>query len=381
MFRTELNTLSDSVLTLIDRNGQAELLFNDDDPNGGLESRIDWTASQSGTFFLKVGGYNDATGTYRLLVDTDALDAEVVGRHVFYNGSSFDDGDPRAGPSDDMAIALDKTALLSGQTAGFANYTSFPGGINGVMIDIAGRSGTADVDVSHFEFRAGNTPDPSSWPLAALPTSVTLRPGAGVQDSDRITLIWPDGTLVNTWLRVTLKAGPETGLLFDDVFYFGNVVGDTGRGNSAGVVLIDGIDRAGLRNHLRDADQPAPIDDVYDFNRDRLVDATDRAIVRGNPQHFLSGLKLITLPMAGAAPVAEPFALVRSRQPTPSRQSARATFFENLGRINPSDRSTLRAAGRRIDRREPAEIPNVPRRRIRAMAVDWAMAERSARIK
>ena len=375
VIRTELVTLSDSVLALIGRNGESELVFNDDDPEGGFESRIDWSASRSGTFFLNVGGFRDATGTYRLHLSVRQLDAEVVGRHVFYNGSSFDGDDPDAGRSDDASIATDKTALLRGQTASFANYTSFAGGINGLMIDVAGWNGMDEVDRSLFEFRTGNTPDPSTWPLAASPTSVTLRRGAGTEGSDRITLIWPDGVIVNTWLQVTARAGADTGLLFDDVFYFGNAVGDTGQGNLAGVVLVDGIDRAGLRSNLRDADQPAAVVNVYDFNRDRRVDSTDQAIVRDNTRHFLSGLKLITAPAAGAARMAGA-ARAAERSTTPPGKNGRTDFFERLGRSEPSDPSTRRAQ-RRIDRRASSEVPDVPLSRLQAAAVDRAMVERS----
>ncbi len=49
---------------------------------------------------------------------------QVVGRHIFYNGSVFDGNDLGANLLDDEAIAPDKAALLPGETAGFANYTS-----------------------------------------------------------------------------------------------------------------------------------------------------------------------------------------------------------------------------------------------------------------
>ena len=50
----------------------------------------------------------------------------VAGQDIFYAGSSFG-----------TAIATDKTALLPGNTATFANYTSYVDGINGVMVDLA----------------------------------------------------------------------------------------------------------------------------------------------------------------------------------------------------------------------------------------------------
>ena len=69
--------------------------------------------------------------------------AGVLGRHLFYNASAWDwdlsadtDGDTyfdpgEDGPNDGLAIAPDKTALLPGGAATFANYTSYSRGING----------------------------------------------------------------------------------------------------------------------------------------------------------------------------------------------------------------------------------------------------------
>jgi hypothetical protein len=39
-------------------------------------------------------------------------------------------------------------------------------------------------------------------------------------------LTWSDGSIVNRWVKITTLAGGQTGLASDDVFYFGNAVGD-----------------------------------------------------------------------------------------------------------------------------------------------------------
>ena len=43
-------------------------------------------------------------------------------------------------PDDDGAVATDKTVLLPGRTASFANVTGYAKGINGIMIDVAGEA-------------------------------------------------------------------------------------------------------------------------------------------------------------------------------------------------------------------------------------------------
>ncbi len=155
------------------------------------------------------------------------LPAATVARHVFYNDSYLDGYDPSASSGDDGAIDVGKQALLPGQTATFANYTSFSRGINGIMIDIAGMAGPAGT--SDFAFKVGNSADPSTWLVTPPAPIVTVRPAEGVGGSDRVTLIWADSEIVGCWLEVTILSdaiGGSLGLAEDDVFYFGNLPGE-----------------------------------------------------------------------------------------------------------------------------------------------------------
>lgn len=49
---------ADTILYLIDVDGQTILAQNDDDPGHGLASRINWTASSTGTYYVRVEEYN-----------------------------------------------------------------------------------------------------------------------------------------------------------------------------------------------------------------------------------------------------------------------------------------------------------------------------------
>lgn len=64
-FETLLTGLEDSALTLYDQDGST-ILESDDNGGGGLASRIDWTASVSGTYYLKVGSVSGIVGGYQL---------------------------------------------------------------------------------------------------------------------------------------------------------------------------------------------------------------------------------------------------------------------------------------------------------------------------
>ena len=233
----------------------------------------------------------DLNGEYDNVVP-DPTGASVVGRWIFYNRSAWDGDDPNANGADDAAIAPDKQALLPGQTGSFANYTSYSRGINGIMVDIANLPGPLTVD--DFEFRAGNSDDFGTWGVAPAPQSITVRSGAGLDGSDRVTIVWDDAAIIKQWVQITVLANPNTGLAGRDVFYFGNAVGDCG--NNPSNTWVNASDRLMVRANPHNVFDPAPIDDVCDFNRDKSVNAADRLIARANPTNFLTGLKLINVP-------------------------------------------------------------------------------------
>ncbi len=223
------------------------------------------------------------------------IEARVVGRHIFYNNSVFDDNDVAPTRQDDAAIAPDKEALLPGSTATFANYTSYSRGINGIMVDIAGLGGAPAT--GDFGFKIGNDNAPGNWADAPIPTRITVRPGEGQGGSHRVTIVWADNAIRRQWLQVTVLDTPNTGLLEPDVFYFGNAVGESG--NSTANAKVDAFDLLAARDNQRTFLDPAAIDFFVDYNRDAKVDVTDLLIARNNPTHFLNALSFIRVPDAG----------------------------------------------------------------------------------
>jgi len=216
----------------------------------------------------------------------------VVDRHVFYNNSAFDGNQPDAGQTDDAAIATDKAALLPGQTADFANYTNYSRGINGLMVDVVALPADGTLDATDFIFRTGNGDLESFTELTTAPL-VNVREGAGSEGADRVTLTWPGGAILNQWLEVTMLANADTGLLEDDVFYFGNAVAETGNVN--GDTKVTTTDMLLARNNPHSFLDPAAIDLPYDFNRDGRVNTTDVLLARNNQTTFLSALSLLDL--------------------------------------------------------------------------------------
>jgi hypothetical protein len=237
-------------------------------------------------------------------LERTANNATVVGRHVFYNRSKFDGDDPAASAADDAAIATNKQALLPGQTATFANYTSYVRGVNGVMVDIAGLPGA--ITAGDFAFKVGNNNTPTSWSTLATSPAVTVRPGAGVGGASRVTLIWPDNAITRQWLQITVKANSTTGLAAPDVFYFGNAPGESGDSpNNASVSVIDEII---ARNNPHGLADPVDVNYPYDYNRDGRVSAIDQIIARNSMTTAATALQLIR-PPAGTAIILSPSGL------------------------------------------------------------------------
>ena len=139
----------------------------------------------------------------------------------------------------------------------------------------------------------------------------------------------------NTWLRVSLLANDHTGLAAPDVFYFGNLVGDTGDAAGATMATVSAADFSRTRARII---VPAPPDSPFDFNHDRRVDASDLAAVRGN---FFQSLRLITAP---AAPTVSGAQVAMTTDPavitpggTASASARRRTWYNDqpdlLGRV------------------------------------------------
>jgi hypothetical protein len=215
----------------------------------------------------------------------------VVGRWVFYNNSAFDAFDPGFSPADSSAIDTSKSALLPGQKATFANYTSYSKGLNGIMIDV--RDLARLPSRTDFQFRVGNS---ITWSPAPTPKNIMVRFGAGIGGADRISITWPDGVIRNTWLRVRLKSGEGTGLKSDDVFYFGNAVGESG--NATTHAVVNGADRFAARANRT---ATALVTSPFDFNRDGRVDRDDEWIARDNQASLRWSLKLINAPLTPSA--------------------------------------------------------------------------------
>ena len=241
-------------------------------------------------------------------------------------------GDAAVNADDDGAIAPDKTALRAGALAALPNYSNYSRGINGIMIDLANATGA--ITASDFEFKVGNSTDPSTWTDAPAHTGFDIRLGEGEGESDRITFTWADGAIKNQWLQVTVKANGNTGLGTPDVHYWGNQVGETG--NDA-TTAVNAGDVGEVINNAT-AFLPASITNPFDLNHDGAVNAGDLGVVINNATAFTS-LALFNspaptpLPLAGSSappPAVAPSTAAEESPVQPVRPEATAEGRESF---------------------------------------------------
>jgi hypothetical protein len=158
-----------------------------------------------------------------------------------------------------------------------------------------------------------------------------VRRGAGRYGSDRVTLVWADGAIVDKVLRVIARAGPATGLAAPDVFYFANVAGEVDVPGALypSVGRIDAEDVILVRSAL--SPRPAPVTSAADVNHDGRVNAADLALVRARLHH-------------GPYPLGNPVSSLPPHAPTdlsPAPVRAAAVAAERAGRVT-HGRTSLR---------------------------------------
>jgi subtilisin family serine protease len=251
----------------------------------------------AGNYRIRVNGESNTQGEYyvgvRIMTPTNPL---IVNRQVFYNQST----NPAFGNGTGNPInAIDptKVALLPGETAStIANFTNYTRGLNGIVVDIANATNLSGIGPGSFQFAMWSSfPDETQNFQAINPTvAVTTFPGGGLNGSDRIKLAFPNNTIQDAWLRVTLLADANTGLAANDVFYFGNARFDVAPNSPfpSQQVAVNIFDTNGVR--ANQGQNSGVISNMFDVDRNGVVNIFDTNAVRAG--QGTSSLRSFTAP-------------------------------------------------------------------------------------
>jgi hypothetical protein len=211
--------------------------------------------------------------------DNLAHPSVIKARKVFYNratGRGFGNG---AAGNPANSIDHTKVALLPGASASAANYTNYSRGLNGIIVDLFDPRGTPTA--ADFRFARWNGIDAAGF-VDFVPTAkqltVTVIKGVGEGKSDRIKIEFSDKLVTNTWLKVVLLASPATALPKDDVFYFGNLMGDV-NGPSRDFVTVNVLDTNRVRGSQ--GSTPVLISNSFDVDHSGAINVLDTNFVRG----------------------------------------------------------------------------------------------------
>lgn len=213
--------------------------------------------------------------------------ALVLDRRVFYNDSLFDGNSPALSPEDDNAIAPDKSALLPGQTATFANYVTGPAGLTGLMIDLADLTAPNALGLDDFAFRTGTDTNLADW-TEVTPTAFNLRYLDGVF---RASFSFAPGTVLGAWLEAKVLPTPAVGLAEADTFFFGSVPGDTG--DALLNTIVDLADAQAVAENV--LENGATVDNPHDLTRDGVIDADDLIALAAGATDPLTQVRLISV--------------------------------------------------------------------------------------
>lgn len=228
-----------------------------------------------GTYRIRVGASGGTKGEY--FVSAALVEASIVTRGLFYSGAT--------GQSASTTLS-DKVALLPGQSSSFANYSNYSRGLNALVVDVSELPlTTTDADfLASLQFATWDGINPNGFVASSVVPTVTLAAGGGAGGSSRANITFPDNSVQNTWLRIVVLANAQTGLSANDVFYFGNVIGDLNTGNTATRLRVNGQDTGLILLNQSAANNSVNVTNIFDLNRDGRVNGLDTGILLVNQQ-------------------------------------------------------------------------------------------------
>lgn len=214
--------------------------------------------------------------------------AQVVSRAVYHGGFSGSGTPPNNRIDTGKVVAKEG----SGPTAlGYNNVINTSRGINGLVFDIQDLGNGGALSATDFEVQVSptgafdaNANPPAGWAAGPAPSAVTVIAGS----PDRVLVEWPNNSIMNRWVRVTLKANANTGLTAPETYYLGHLLGETS-GLSGSVYTVAFADITPIRS---DAGQTVNANSITDIDKTGTVSFADISAMRPNVGAQLSNVTI-----------------------------------------------------------------------------------------
>ena len=233
---------------------------------------------------------DDEGASSQVTFTVTAVEGVIVNSFVMHGGSASFTGDNRI----DTGKSLAKEGSTA-QTLSINNLINTTRGINLVAFEVQNLAGTVTGADFVFQmspqgaFAEGSNP-PSGW-AAAPPASSVVVTSSGA--NSRVTIAWPNNAIENRWLRISVLANANTGMVNDQVFYLGHLRGEV-TGAQAGQYIVNNSDAAAIATRVSGA--AVPVTSIYDLDKNSRVLNSDIGAMAGSIG--LLRLRNITIPAA-----------------------------------------------------------------------------------
>lgn len=241
------------------------------------------------------GGRSTVSATVIVHGNATAPASQIVASYVHHRGATSSSNIATFSSTIDSVATLDTGKQLakegsSTQPLDFSNLINTTRGINGLVFDVANLPATT-LDAADFQFQwspqgafeeAANPP--ASWQTAPSPSLINVLPG----ETPRIVLEWPDQSIMNRWLRVTIKANARTGLAQPEVYYLGHLLGET-TGPSEGKFTVLVADVLQIRSALS---SPTNASSILDLDKSGVVLVSDILAARSQLSQQLTQISI-----------------------------------------------------------------------------------------
>lgn len=216
--------------------------------------------------------------------------SQVLAAYVYHAGFSGAGLPPWNAVDTSKVLALE---TVIPQTLTDAQVINTTRGINGLMFILDRQGNPATLGPNDFVFQMSpqgvfSTTEhpPLVWEPVPVMPSVNMNPSAPLE----VLIQWPDQTLMNRWLRVTIKANSNTGLPQPLTYYIGHLLGETAGGASNGEFTVLVADILAVREALSTT---VTASSVLDLDKSGTVLVSDILAVRNN---LSQRLRQITIP-------------------------------------------------------------------------------------